>query len=108
MPFEFNEDAWNDFTQQILNAQGDQATLTSVLTDMGDTFTTAINTTRQTQENANKVQEENTRLKEANMNLFLRIGEQQTGRELDKQDPVEKGHNVDNFLTNFFTKKEEK
>ena len=44
MPFEFNTDAWSDFTKQVLEAKGDQATLTTLLSDMQDTFTTGITT----------------------------------------------------------------
>lgn len=105
MPFEFTSDAWKDFTDQILAAGGDQATLTSVLTDMGDTFTTAINTNQQTQENADRITKENERLKEANMSLFLRIGEQRKekdGGQPHNQEPGEKGHNVDQYLETLF------
>lgn len=44
MPFEFNTDAWSEFTKKVLEANGDQATLTTLLSDMQDTFTTGITT----------------------------------------------------------------
>ena len=39
MPFEFTTDDWNEFTKKVLEANGDQATLTTLLSDMQDTLT---------------------------------------------------------------------
>lgn len=109
MPYEFNEENWRKFSEDILAAGGDQATLTSVLADMGDTFITGVNTAEQTRSENESVRQENARLKDANMNLFLRVGEQQALKDKDKQDKVkdtEHGHAVDSYLDNLFKEKE--
>ena len=109
MPFEFTDEGWRQFSEQILAANGDQATLTSVLSDMGDTFMTGINTNNTTQNENESIKAENQRLKDANMSLFLRVGEQQSGKGTKDKDPepAEHGHAVDGFLANLFKKDDE-
>lgn len=110
MAYEFTEQGWREFTQAILDANGDQATLTSVLADMGDTFITGVNTGNKVEEENAEVRKENDRLKEANMSLFLRVGEQQKedkGKSQSIHQDIEKGHNVDNFLTGILDDKKE-
>lgn len=109
MPFEFTTDAWNEFTKQVIEANGDQATLTTLMSDMQDTFTTGITTQSELDKTNKSLTEENKRLKEANMSLFLRVGEQKQ----DNSNPEktgepktgEEGHAVDKYLDNLFKEK---
>ncbi|UWF79990.1 MAG: scaffolding protein [Bacteriophage sp.] len=109
MPFEFTTDAWNEFTKKVLEANGDQATLTTLLSDMQDTFTTGITTQGELDKTNKSLKEENGRLKEANMSLFLRVGEQkkdsQEPEKSGEPKPGEEGHAVDKFLDNLYKEK---
>lgn len=109
MPYEFTTEAWEKFTQDIFGANGDQATLTTVMADMGDTFTAGITTSGENQRNYERISAENERLKTANMNLFLRVGEQTKQEHTgggEKEREVEPGHAVDSFMDNLFKEKE--
>lgn len=77
MSYEFTQEGYRNFSQAIIDAKGDQATLTTILADMQTTFENSIGTLATSNKNLEDTQAENTRLKEANMNLFLRIGEPQ-------------------------------
>ena len=109
MSFEFTTDAWSDFTRQVLEAKGDQATLTTILSDMQDTCTTGITTQEELDKTNKSLKEENGRLKEANMSLFLRVGEQkkdsQEPEKSGEPKPGEEGHAVDKFLENLYKEK---
>lgn len=95
MPYEFTSDGYSKFSEDILKAEGDQATLTSLLADMQATVTEAIAKQTVDSERVQTVESENDRLRRANMDLFLRVGEQarqQTGekpRESEDSPPVD-------------------
>lgn len=74
MPYEFTQDAYREFSEAIIGANGDQATLTTILSDMQDTFNKGIADLTATTENNTNISKENERLKQANMDLFLRLG----------------------------------
>ena len=74
MPYDFTQDAYREFSEAILGANGDQATLTTILSDMQDTFNKGIADLTATNETNTNVTKENERLKQANMDLFLRLG----------------------------------
>lgn len=74
MPYEFTAESFSKFTEDILQAGGDQATLTTLLADMQGTVTEAIAKDIAGTEKVNTVTAENERLKKANMDLFLRVG----------------------------------
>ena len=74
MPYSFTVEDFNKFSQDIIAAGGDQASLTSLLADMGGTFTEAVAKDMATGEKLTTVTAENERLKTANMDLFLRVG----------------------------------
>ena len=77
MPYEFSQDDFMRFQTEVLGAEGDQATLTSLLTDMQNTFSTALAKVNETTAANVKLSETNQRLQESNMSLFLKIGEQE-------------------------------
>lgn len=109
MSFDFTTDSWSDFTKQVIESKGDQATLTTLLSDMQDTFTTGITTQTELDKTNKSLKEENGRLKEANMALFLRVGEhKKDSQEPEKSGepkPGEEGHAVDKFLDNLYKEK---
>lgn len=74
MPYEFTQEDYSKFSQDIINAGGDQATLTSVLADMSGTVVDAIAKASVDTQKLNDITAENERLKSANMELFLRVG----------------------------------
>lgn len=75
MPYEFTQEDFSKFSTDIIGAGGDQATLTSLLADMSGTYTDAIAKAIADGKRLEDVTAENERLKEANMALFLRVGE---------------------------------
>lgn len=76
MPYDFTTDGFSQFSENILNAGGDQATLTTLLSDMQTTITEAIAKEKVDGDTLTKTLEENERLRKANMDLFLRVGVQ--------------------------------
>lgn len=74
MPYSFTAEDFNKFSEDIINAGGDQATLTTLLADMNGTIVDAIAKDVASTEQVNTVTAENERLKKANMDLFLRVG----------------------------------
>lgn len=87
MPYEFTPEGFNQFSEDVLKAEGDQATLTTLLADMQGTITEAIAKDRVNQQTVDTVTAENTRLRAANMTLFLRVGAD--ARDGDKEQPNE-------------------
>lgn len=74
MPYEFTQEDYSKFSQDIINAGGDQATLTSLLADMSGTVVDAIAKATVDSKKLEDISAENDRLKSANMELFLRVG----------------------------------
>lgn len=110
MAYEFTQEGFRTFSEALVNANGDQATVTSVLADMQDTFNDNIGKlTALTQENES-IKAENERLRNANMDLFLRIGTQK--EEIEKGKPASVQESVTmttaDYMENYFKKMEEK
>lgn len=102
MPYEFTQDAYRQFSEAILGANGDQATLTTILSDMQDTFNRGIADLAATTETNGNVTKENERLKQANMDLFLRLG---TPQEPNKPQPEpEKPMSTKEYMEHYFEK----
>lgn len=87
MPFDFTQDAFRDFSDQVLKAEGDQATLTSLLADMQGTYTEQLALAAKQTQDMEKINAENERLKATNMELFLMVGanKQQTTQPQDPE-----------------------
>ena len=76
MPYAFTPEDYSKFQEDVLKANGDQAVLTTVLADFQTTFMDSKAVVESTRAENDRLDAENKRLKDANMNLFLRIGEQ--------------------------------
>lgn len=108
MPYEFTQEDFSKFSTDILNAGGDQATLTSVLADMSGTVTDSIAKAVADGKRLEDITQENERLKKANMELFLRVGAENTenlakNQQQDTQEDVNDGKNpVDRYMDKYF------
>lgn len=87
MPYTFTPEDFSKFSEDILKAEGDQATLTSLLADMQGTVTEAIAKDIAQSKKVETIEAENTRLKDANMALFLRVGSSLTQPDKDQTIP---------------------
>lgn len=105
MPYNFTAEDFNKFSEDILKAEGDQATLTSLLADMNGTITDAIAKDVANTEKVDTVTAENKRLRDANMQLFLRVGQvvDKQDKETSKEDD-EKPHGIDDYMQSYFEK----
>lgn len=103
MPFEFTPESYRDFSEQIINAGGDQATLTSVLADMQGTFTDQIALATKQAADVEAITAENERLKTSNMELFLRVGaNQQQNNQQSQQQETETTMDTKSYMENYF------
>lgn len=108
MAYEFNVDDFRQFSEDIIKAEGDQATLTTILADMQGTFTDAVALAVKNSEDLSRINEENNRLKDANRELFLRVGTkvaEEAGVITKSEDPPLK---TAEFMSSYFKKLEEK
>lgn len=109
MPYNFTAEEFNRFSEDIIKAGGDQATLTSLLADMQGTVTEAIAKDVASTEKVTSVTAENERLRKANMDLFLRVGSQavqQTGGQQQEHEE-EKPQDTKTYMSNYFNKLDE-
>ena len=108
MPYEFTPDGFNAFSADILAAEGDQATLTSVLADMQGTFVESVASKQAADTDIQKIREENNRLLEKNAQLFLRVGQQINAENgfggSPQPKPEEKPLSTAEYMNNYFLK----
>ena len=107
MPYTFSLEDFNKFSEDVLQAGGDQATLTSLLADMGGTFTEAVAKDIATGEKLTTVTAENDRLKSANMDLFLRVGAkvaEEAGVLPKAQEEETPARGTADFMNDYFSK----
>lgn len=108
MPYEFTAEEFNRFSEEIIKAGGDQATVTTLLADMNGTITEAIARDVASSEKVTTVTAENERLKKANMDLFLRVGAQAAGGgEPDKQTTPETPPSTKTYMETYFSRLDE-
>lgn len=112
MPYEFTQEAFQQFSQDVIAANGDQATLTSLLADMQGTFTDNIGIAAKQTKDLETLNAEADRLRKANMDLFLRVGAQ---AEENKGKPSDDGQGaggnsltVEEYMHKIFDKQEDK
>ena len=100
MAFEFTQDSYRDFSEKIINAGGDQATVTSILSDMQDTFYQGIADLKATTEQSETISKENERLKSANMDLFLKLGtpQQPSATNVEPEKPMSTKEYMDSYF----------
>lgn len=102
MPYQFTTDDFRKFTEDILAAEGDQATLTAHLADMQGTITEAIAKDVAQTEKVTAVTSENERLKAANMDFFLRLGQHQLGEPENKKQEETEPIGTSQYMENYF------
>lgn len=111
MPYEFSQDGYRQFSEAIVAANGDQATLTTLLADMQDTFNDNIGKLTKLDTDNKSITAENERLRNANMELFLRIGTQaEPGGDGKGTGTSQEGDTIStaDYMENYFKKLEEK
>lgn len=101
MAYEFTQEGFNEFSRQILDAQGDQGTLTTILADMQETFSGAVNTQVENTEKIEKLTNENEHLLKKNMDLFLRIGQNLPTQQSGQQPSQQKAVGTTEYMTNY-------
>lgn len=108
MPYAFTQEDYLKFQEDILGANGDQATLSTVLADMQSTITDSLALVETTKSANNDLSAENTRLKESNINLLRRVGENALVMQGTKQeqyyDDEPKYHDADEYMQAYFNK----
>lgn len=115
MPYAFTQEDFRKFQDDVIKAGGDQATLTSLLSDMQTTFTESMALVETTKNENEAITAENGRLKDSNMKLFLQVGEQakamQTGKPespLGGEEPESKFQSADEYMQAYFEKLDKK
>ena len=105
MPYAFTPEDYSKFQTEILEAGGDQATLTSILSDFQDTFAASFAQVNTVNADNARITAENQRLKQVNMDLFQRVGT--PIQKIDPPAPEEpeesKYKNVDEYMQAYFT-----
>lgn len=103
MAYEFTTDDFTKFSQDLISAGGDQATVTGLLADMQDTITKAVARDITNTEQLTKLTEENQRLKDGNMALFLRLGTETANQSgIQNQAPSEPVKKISDVLGGYF------
>lgn len=111
MPYEFTQESFQQFSQDVIAANGDQATLTSLLADMQGTFTDNIGIAAKQTKDLETLNAEADRLRKANMDLFLRVGaqaEQANNQSDNGQGAGGNSLSVEEYMTKLFDKQEDK
>lgn len=111
MPYEFTQESFQQFSQDVIAANGDQATLTSLLADMQGTFTDNIGIAAKQTSDLETLNAEADRLRKANMDLFLRVGAQAERVNSQSDNGQGDGGNslsVEEYMNKLFDKQEEK
>lgn len=62
-------------TQEILKNSSDQAVVSTILSELTEDYTKVTADTNQMTTTSQKLTEDNEKLRQANMNLFLKVGE---------------------------------
>ena len=106
MPYAFTPEDFSKFSDDVIKAEGDQATLTSLLADMQGTITDAIAKDVAATEKLETTEKENERLRKANMDLFLRVGKSVNPEET-KPKPEEKPKDTAAYMREYFERNKE-
>lgn len=67
---------WNELTRDMVAAVGDQSVLTALATKATDEYVGMLATHENTSKENEALKAENEKLRKANLDLFLRVGEQ--------------------------------
>lgn len=104
MPYLFTQEDFEKFTTDILGAEGDQATLTTIMADMQGTYTDALAATESLKSENERLTAERDRLKSSNMELFLRVGAKARGEEDDSNKSPDHAQTVAEYMNSYFEK----
>ncbi|AXF52060.1 MAG: hypothetical protein [Podoviridae sp. ctbd591] len=103
MPYQFTVEDYTKFIDDIIEANGDQAKTSTILADMQGTIVENIGIKANLEKERDDVKAENDRLKSANMELMMRLGQKAMAETNEtKEEPKARGENVDAFLDDFF------
>lgn len=102
MAYEFTPEGYTQFTNDILAANGDQATLTGYLSDMQETISTQLTTTADNTAKINALTAETERLREANKKLFFRVGQSISGDVLAAPAKEEHKETTSEYMNKYF------
>lgn len=108
MAYEFTLDSFRTFSDDIIGANGDQATITSRLADMQDAFTDSIARLTKAEHDAEEIGKENERLRQANLDLFLRVGESARTPQVENNPKDEHQQSTAEYMQSYFDKLEDK
>lgn len=108
MPYEFTHDSYRTFTDDVIKAAGDQATLTPILTDLQDTYFASIANLDKINNELESIKAENERLRESNLNLFRRLGDDIYPNNQDKEETKIEKVNSFNSVNEFLNSLEDK
>lgn len=108
MAYEFTIDSFRTFSDDIIAANGDQATITSRLADMQDAFTDSIARLTKAEHDAEEIGKENERLRQANLDLFLRVGEKAKTPQMENDPKEDHQQSTAEYMQSYFDKLEDK
>lgn len=108
MPYAFTQEDYIKFQEDVLGANGDQATISTVLADMQGTITESLAMVESTKSANEELTAENTRLKESNITLLRKVGENalsiQAPRQQIYEDDEPKYRDADEYMQAYFNK----
>ena len=103
MAFEFTPEGYQKFSQAVLDANGDQATLTGILADMQETFSGAVSTVADNTAKITTLEQDNQRLLAKTMDLFLRVG-QTINQQQGTPAPAQKTQSTAEYMHEYLAK----
>lgn len=108
MPYAFTQEDYIKFQEDVLGANGDQATISTLLADMQGTITESLAMVESTRSANEELTAENTRLKESNITLLRKVGENalsiQVPRQQIYEDDEPKYRDADEYMQAYFNK----
>lgn len=104
MPYAFTPEDFNKFSQAVLAAEGDQATLTTLLADMNGTVNEAIARDEAATKKVEAVEAENDRLRKANMSLYVRSIGTSVDTKKDPEPEEEKPTGTKAYMNDYFAR----
>lgn len=108
MPYDFTQDGFRQFSEAVIAAGGDQATLTTILADMQTTYEANIGNLANASKTIEDTSKENERLRKANMDLFLRIGADPKEKPAQTQEPETPPMDCAQYMEKYFEKEGQK
>ena len=87
---------FKDTTEKVIGSLGDQGEVTKLLADLTQGFSDEVSARTDTDTKLQQVTAENNKLKEDNMNLFLRVSAESTGAANAKK--VSNEHSIESLF----------